>query len=99
MSPVAATVTDDNLPVTACFSIHAYAEPGVMPRVLELFAKRGLVPSAWHSSTSGTDGAQLTIDIQMRGLGRDLTDYIAACLRQVAFVEVVLTSEKGITAG
>jgi hypothetical protein len=70
-----------------------------MPRVLELFAKRGLVPSAWHSSTSGADEAELTIDIQMRGLGRDVTDYIAACLRQIAFVEVVLTSEKCSPAG
>jgi acetolactate synthase small subunit len=94
MSPCAATAADDHLPATACFSVHAHAEPGVMPRVLELFAKRGLVPSAWHSSTSGSGEAELTIDIQMRGLGRDVTDYIAACLRQIAFVEVVLTSEK-----
>jgi acetolactate synthase small subunit len=94
MSLFAATAADNNLPVTACFSVHAHADPGVMPRVLELFAKRGLVPSAWRSSTCGTDQTALTIEIQMRGLGRDLTDYIAACLRQITFVEVVLTSEK-----
>ena len=94
MSPGAATVTNDDLPRTACCSVHAHAEPGVMPRVLELFAKRGLVPSAWQSWTTGTDGAELTIDIQMRGLGRDAMDYIAACLRQITFVEVVLTSQK-----
>ena len=99
MSPCAATAADDHLSATACFSVHAHAEPGVMPRVLELFAKRGLVPSAWHSSTSGSGEAELTIDIQMRGLGRDVTDYIAACLRQIAFVEVVLTSETRSTAG
>ena len=93
MPPLLATVADDEPSVTACFSVHAHAEPGVMPRVLELFAKRGLVPSAWHSTVCGTDQAELTIDIQMRGLGRDLMDYIAACLRQVAYVEVVLTSE------
>src|SRR6516162_9329955 len=84
MSHHATAVTDDDLPRTACFSVHARAEPGIMPRVLELFAKRGLVPSAWHS---------LTTDIQMRGLSRDVMDYIAACLRQITFVEVVLTSE------
>ena len=39
-----------------------------MPRVLELFAKRGLVPSSWHSATSGLDDSELTIDIQMRGM-------------------------------
>jgi acetolactate synthase small subunit len=94
MPPSAATVTDDDLPLTACFSVHALADPGVMPRVLELFAKRGLVPSAWHSWTTGTEQAELTIDIQMRRLGRDAMDYIAACLRQITFVEVVLTSEK-----
>ena len=94
MSPSVATVTDDDLPLTACFTVHAHAEPGVMPRVLELFAKRGLVPSAWHSWTTGSDQAQLMIDIQMRGLGRDAMNYIAACLRQITFVEVVLTSEK-----
>ena len=35
-----------------CFSVQARAEPGVMPRVLELFAKRGLVPQNWHSTGS-----------------------------------------------
>src|SRR5437870_2608388 len=94
MPPATATAADDRLPVTACFSVHAQAEPGVMPRILELFAKRGLVPSLWHSATAGTDHAELTIDVQMRGLARDAADYIAACLRQIAYVEVVLTSQK-----
>ena len=70
-----------------------------MPRVLELFAKRGLVPSVWHSATCGADQALLTIDIQMRGLCRDVMDYIAACMRQMPFVEVVLTSETRSAAG
>ena len=99
MSLSAATVAEDNTPVTACFSVHAHAEPGVMPRVLELFAKRGLVPSTWHSLRCGTDEGELAIEIQMRGLGRELTDYLAACLRQIAYVEVVLTSEKSSAPG
>jgi hypothetical protein len=57
-----------------------------------LFAKRGLVPYRWQSSTLGDDQSELTIDIQMRGLGRETVDYIAACLRQIASVKVVLTS-------
>jgi acetolactate synthase small subunit len=92
VSHSAASVTDNQLPATACFSVHARAEPGVMPRVLELFAKRGLVPSHWHSSTSGDDQSELTIDIKMRGLGRETVDYLAGCLRQIVFVKVVLTS-------
>lgn len=94
MSPVTATAADQDLQTTACFSVHAHAEPGVMPRVLELFAKRGLVPSAWRSATDGTDAAQLTIDIQMRGLGSETAAYLASCLRQIAYVEVVLASER-----
>jgi acetolactate synthase small subunit len=91
MSPVAAAVADPHFAKTAFFSVHARAEPGVMPRVLELFAKRGLVPSFWHSTVSGNDQARLSIEIRMSGLGRDLAEYIAACLRQIASVEAVLT--------
>ena len=94
MSHFAASVADKYLPATACFSVHARAEPGVMPRVLELFAKRGLVPSFWQSATCGSNRAQLTINIQMRGLAAETIDYIAACLRQIASVEVVVTSRK-----
>jgi acetolactate synthase small subunit len=83
----------DALPLTACFSVHAHAEPGVMPRVLELFAKRGLVPQRWHSAAAGT---ALTIDVQIGGLGRDTVDYIAQCMRQIVGVEAVLTAERRV---
>ena len=94
MSPQPASLPQSEPSPTACFSVHARAEPGVMPRVLELFAKRGLVPSSWHSSVGGADGDELTIDVQVRGMEGDTADYVAACLRQLAYVEVVLTSEK-----
>jgi hypothetical protein len=61
-----------------------------MPRVLELFAKRGLVPHEWHSTAAGY---LLTIDVRIAGLDRDLGDYIARCMRQITGVETVLTSE------
>jgi hypothetical protein len=60
-----------------------------MPRVVELFAKRGLVPLRWHSTALQS---VLTIDVQMSGLDRDLADYIARCMRQIIGVETVLTS-------
>ena len=78
----------------ACFSIQAEAEPGVMPRVLELFAKRNLVPHRWHSDRVGPGGRELAIDFQVAGLTPELTDYIARCLRQLHYVDTVLTSEK-----
>ena len=77
--------------VTVCFSVQAVAEPGVMPRILELFAKRGLVPQKWQSTVAGT---VLAIDVQTGELGRDTADYIARCMRQIAGVDAVLTSER-----
>ncbi|WP_299391221.1 hypothetical protein [Pelagibius sp.] len=79
-----------------CFSILATAEPGVMPRVLELFAKRGLVPTRWHSDVTGPGGRDLAVDIQVDGLDVRTGDYIARCLRQVFEVDTVLTSQKHV---
>ena len=76
-------------PLAVSFSLQARAEPGIMPRVVELFAKRGLVPHKWHSTAAG--GA-LTIEVQIAGIGRDLADYFARCMRQIVGVETVLTS-------
>ena len=71
----------------AAFSVTAQPSPGVMPRVLELFAKRGLVPTHWKSTV---DGAELAIDIRMRGMDQALADYIGRCLRQIHLVDRVL---------
>ena len=80
-----------------CFSVHAAAEPDVIPRVLELFAKRNLVPASWHSTVAeGNRGfAELQIDIQVQQLETKVAEHIARCLRQVVHVNTVLTSEKG----
>jgi hypothetical protein len=90
MSSLAAAVSAAEPAATTFFSVQARAEPGVMPRVLELFAKRGLVPGLWHSAVTRS-GKRLTIDIEVAGLG-DSAEYVANCLRQVPGVEVVLTA-------
>lgn len=87
-NPCAETDTEP----TACFSVHAVADPAIMPRVLGLFAKRGLVPTSWASRVGHEQ--ELTIDIQMQGMDGGLMGYVAACLRQIVGVEVVLVSEK-----
>jgi hypothetical protein len=85
MSPTASALRPETDP-TACFSVHAAAEPGVMPRIVELFAKRGLVPTSW---VSRVNGRELTIDLQARGLDAHAAQYIARCLRQIVSVDVV----------
>jgi acetolactate synthase small subunit len=81
-------------PVTLSFLLQARAEPGVMPRVVELFAKRGLVPNKWDCTAAGS---ALMIDVQIAGLGGDLGDYIARCMRQIIGVETVLTTRTQLT--
>ncbi len=92
----AAYPSNSEASATACFSIQAEADPGVMPRVLELFAKRGLIPSRWHSDLEGdlTRSQALTIDLQVTGLSRQQVEHVSATLRGMVSVRSVLTSEK-----
>jgi len=84
----------ENQPAVACFSIQAGADPSVMPRVLELFAKRGMIPQRWHSDLGGRRRDELTIDLQVDGLDRAKAELIAHSIRQMVTVSSVLTSEK-----
>lgn len=79
---------------THCYSILADADPGVLPRVLELFAKRNLVPERWVADRL-PGGAQLSIDLQVRGVAEAEAGHIARCLREIWGVETVLTATKG----
>jgi hypothetical protein len=63
-----------------------------MPRVLELFAKRGLVPQQWRSTVSH---AGLAIEVEIAGLDDELAEYIARTMRQIIGVETVLSGEVG----
>ena len=88
-APAAAAVPDgSSVPLSVSFSIRAPAEPGVMPRILALFAKRGLVPQRWDSAVCDSE---LSIDVRMTGLDRQAADYVARCMRQIHGVETVLT--------
>ena len=83
---------------SAHFSIVAHGDPGVLPRVIELFAKRGLVPTQCRAVHDHAGDGMLTIDLEMAAMARDLAEYIARCLRQIPLVDCVLTSETDGTA-
>jgi hypothetical protein len=74
------------------FAVHADAAPDVMPRVLEQFAKRDLIPSRWHSTVVEGPGAELQIDVQVEGLAPETGHYIARCVAALVNVREVLTS-------
>ena len=81
-------------PQTWCFAVQAEASAGLMARVLELFAKRNLVPARWHSALM-PGSTELSMDIQVAGIDGDLAAYVARSMRQLVGVTTVLTSRKG----
>ncbi len=74
---------------TACFSVSGAPSPGLLPRILELFAKRGLVPQEVHGRVA--DG-RLAVEIRAGGMEEREAAYIGRCLRQIYLVERVLVS-------
>jgi hypothetical protein len=84
---------------TACFSVTTDSDPSALPRVLEVFALRALIPSQCHAvyvddALVLEPNAELTIDIQIAGLEREDAELIARRLRSIVCVRGVLTSEK-----
>jgi len=85
---------DSDLTRTYCFSVRAAAEPSVLPRLIGLFAKRGLVPDALHARRHDLAAGPLQIDIEVSALDWRLADYLQRCMRQVVGVDRVLLSKK-----
>jgi hypothetical protein len=78
----------------SCYAVEGAADPGLLPRVLELFVKRGLVPDRCFAQRHGRQGEQLLIDLQIAGLDAQTADNVARALRQIPLVTAVLTSDK-----
>ena len=100
-SPSARSLPDHvpaNRPLSAtqvsCFHVVAEAHPGAIGRLLEVVAKRGLVPSYLHSILGGRDGDELAVDLQVAGLDEATRTLVAAQLRAAVTVRTVLTSVK-----
>jgi acetolactate synthase regulatory subunit len=85
--------TEQTRPSTACFAVRAAADPGSLPRILEIFAKRGLVPSSVQARLTSEAEPALSIDLQVAGLETDMVEILAETLRQIWVVERVLTAE------
>ena len=70
--------------VRYCFE--ADAEPGVLPRALELIAKRGLVPARVFAQA---DADLLSVEIEVEGLEAEVTEHVGRCLGQLVGVRQV----------
>tara|TARA_R110001592_G_scaffold283010_3_gene550879 strand:- start:8330 stop:8680 length:351 start_codon:yes stop_codon:yes gene_type:complete len=79
---------------TQCFSVQALADPGTLPRVVEVFAKRGLVPTRIHASHAQAGREGLVVDIHLDNTEAEQARLIAQELRRQFCVEAVLVTEK-----
>lgn len=70
-----------NSTVRYCFE--ADAEPGVLPRALELIAKRGLVPARVFAQV---DDDALNVEIEVEGLQPDTAEHVGRCLGEIVGV-------------
>ncbi|MET1027347.1 MAG: hypothetical protein ABWY00_09280, partial [Dongiaceae bacterium] len=81
-----------------CFSLRADLEPGLLPRLLEAFAKRGIWPTKFYSQTVARDEPgridEAMIDIQVAGLDCATRDHIAMQFRGMVGIQSVLISVK-----
>jgi acetolactate synthase small subunit len=83
-------VRGNNPPASFVFAVYADAEPDVMPRVLEQFAKRNLVPSRWYSALVDGVTPELQIDVRVDGVDDHVMGHIARCLENVVHVRQVV---------
>ena len=70
------------------FNVRAEAEPQVVPRILELFALRSLVPTYFYGRLMDDGG--LCIDISVSGLDIDQASHIAAQVQNIVLVASVI---------
>jgi hypothetical protein len=70
-------------PTTVRYCFEADAEPAVLPRALDLLAKRGLVPARVFAQA---DADLLSVEIEVEGLEPDTADHVGLCLSQIVGV-------------
>ena len=83
--------TDPNRCVA--FAVEADADPGTLPRVLELFAKRGLVPLSLISRLLGD---RVAVEVEVVGMVRAESNHVGNCLRQIPMVTQVTVTERTV---
>lgn len=91
-SPLPSHQPADPRPSSYVFAVYAEADPDVMPRVLEQFAKRSLVPTRWYSAVVDGFAPELHIDVRVDGLEAGLAGHIARSLERLVNVRQVVTA-------
>jgi hypothetical protein len=85
-----AAATAETSHVHARFLVVAPADPGLLPRLVEPFAKLGTVPSRVHASREAGDGSELTVDLRLADVGPRTAELIELALRRVVGVRQLI---------
>jgi hypothetical protein len=85
--PMNATfINPDETSQSTRFVVFAASDPGTLSRIVELFAKRGLVPACLSSRTIDEE---LRVEIEMAEMDPSLATYIGRCLQEIFVVRSV----------
>ena len=68
------------------FSVLADAEPGLLPRLIQPFARRDLLPDSFSAERRGTD---MRVEITMARMPAEMVHLVEGNLRQVVGVTAV----------
>lgn len=76
--------------VDAKYFVTAQADPGIAPRLVEPFAKLGLMPSRLHLSREDGDGSLVSADLRVARVDAMTAHLIDKALRRVVGVRQVI---------
>lgn len=71
------------------FRMTADADPGMLPRLMQVFAKRSLVPEAVRAERRES-GDSLSVELRIPAIEPARAMHVAACLRETVGVRTVL---------
>ena len=92
LTPTPSNPSDTRLhEVKALYFVTADAEPNMLPRLIEPFAKLGLVPDRVHCDRDAFHSCTLRVDLRAAELSNHYAMLIEKALRSVVGVQTVIT--------
>jgi len=76
--------------VSARYLVQGLSDPGLLPRLIEPFAKLGTVPSRVHASCESGDGSLMTVDLRLGGVSPRVAELIEFELRRIVSVSQLI---------
>lgn len=83
-------------PLKALFFVTGPSDPGLLPRLIEPFAKLGHVPHRVHASREHGDGEEVSVDMRLSGVNRRQAHLVEKALRAVVGVRQVIVVTEAV---